>query len=146
MYTNECMWEAIPRQVKAVGDTSKVINQAFLQEETDDVVHAIVLRLGSGCAVKTGGGGARLHNGADDAHHRLKPAERTLRTWKKGKLSYRNPRMLSKPSGRELIFIYYSIMPSLILATFPQLLNNSQWKTHTKTSDWLLYLKQTALL
>lgn len=38
--------------------TSEVVNQAFLQEESDDVVHAIVLRLGSGGAVKTGGGGA----------------------------------------------------------------------------------------
>lgn len=62
-----------------MGHTGEVINQAFLQEETDDVVHAVVLRLGSGCAVKTGGGGTRLHNSADDAHHRLKPAERSER-------------------------------------------------------------------
>lgn len=73
------MCEAAPRQVKAVGHTSEVVNQAFLQEEADDVVHAVVLCLGGGCAVKTGGGGARLHNGADDAHHRLKPAQRTER-------------------------------------------------------------------
>lgn len=58
-----------------MGHTGKVINQAFLQEQTDDVVHAIVLCLGSDCAVKTGGGGARLHNGADNAHHCLKSAE-----------------------------------------------------------------------
>lgn len=53
-----CVCVAAPRQVKAMGYTSKVINQAFLQEESDDVVHAVVLCLGCGCAVKTGGGRA----------------------------------------------------------------------------------------
>lgn len=103
---------AAPRQVKAVGHTSKVINQAFLQEETDDVVHAVVLRLGSGCAVKTGGGGAWLHNGADDAHHRLKPTERTGRWNKANQATATQKKTLTKPSGRVLsrgkkpIFIY----------------------------------------
>lgn len=83
MYTNKCVWKAAPRQVKAVRHTGKVINQAFLQEQSDDVVHAIVLRLGSDCAVKTGGRGTWLHNGADDAHHCLKSAEWTERQKKK---------------------------------------------------------------
>lgn len=51
--------------------TGKIVDEALLEEEADDVVHAVVLRLGGGRAVEAGGGRARLHDGADDAHHRL---------------------------------------------------------------------------
>lgn len=35
--------------------TGKVIDKAFLEEEADDVIHAVVLGLSCGCAVEAGG-------------------------------------------------------------------------------------------
>lgn len=65
----------IPGEVKAVRDPRQVIDQALLEEEADDVVHAVVLGLG-GAAVEAGGGGAGLHDGTDDAHDGLEPVVR----------------------------------------------------------------------
>lgn len=56
-----------------MGHTRQVVNQALLQKEADDVVHAIVLCLGSSGAVEAGSGGAGLHDGAYDAHYSLEP-------------------------------------------------------------------------
>lgn len=53
--------------------SSQVINQSLLQEEPNDVVHAIVLGLRCGTAVEAGGGGAGLHDSTDDTHYCLKP-------------------------------------------------------------------------
>lgn len=58
--------------------SGKVINQPLLQEESNDVVHAIVLSLGCGTAVEAGGGGAGLHDSTDDTHHCLKPGKEVL--------------------------------------------------------------------
>lgn len=55
--------------------TGKVIDKTFLQEESDDIVHAVVLGLGCGCAVEARGGRTGLHNGADDAHNCLQAAK-----------------------------------------------------------------------
>lgn len=68
----------LPGQVQAVRHSSQVINQSLLQEESNDIVHAIVLGLGCGTAVEAGGGGAGLHDSTDDTHHCLKPEERSL--------------------------------------------------------------------
>lgn len=51
----------------------KVVNQSLLQEESNDIVHAIVLGLSCGTAVEAGGGGTRLHDSTDDTHHCLQP-------------------------------------------------------------------------
>lgn len=56
--------------------TGEVIDEAFLKEKADDVVHAVVLGLSCGCAVETGRRGTRLHDGADDAHDCLQAAKR----------------------------------------------------------------------
>ena len=61
-----------------MGHPGQVVDQALLEEEADDVVHAVVLGLG-GAAVEAGGGRARLHDGADDAHDGLEPAVGTRR-------------------------------------------------------------------
>lgn len=81
MFQNEllsvcvCVGGCAPGKVETVWHTGKVVDQALLEEEADDVVHAVVLGLGGGGAVEAGGGRARLHDGADDTHHRLQ-AER----------------------------------------------------------------------
>lgn len=62
----------LPGQVQAVRHSGQVINQSLLQEESNDVVHAIVLGLGCCTAVEAGGGGAGLHDSTDDTHHCLK--------------------------------------------------------------------------
>lgn len=54
----------------------QIIDQPLLEEKADDVVHAIMLRLGCGTAVEAGGGRARFHDGADNAHDRLQPGVR----------------------------------------------------------------------
>lgn len=63
----------LPGQVQAVRYSGQVINQSLLQEESNDVIHAIVLGLGCGTAVEAGGGGAGHHDSTDDTHHCLKP-------------------------------------------------------------------------
>lgn len=64
--------------------TGQVVDQSFLKEEPDDIVHAIVLGLGCCCAIETGRGGTRFHDGADDAHHCLKPMEKKMREYEYG--------------------------------------------------------------
>lgn len=63
----------LPGQVQTVRHSGQVINQSLLQEESNDIVHAIVLGLGCGTAVEAGRGGAGLHDSTDDTHHCLKP-------------------------------------------------------------------------
>lgn len=62
----------IPGQIQAVRHTGQVVDQSFLKKEPYDIVHAVVLGLGCCCAIKTGRGGTRFHDSADDAHHCLK--------------------------------------------------------------------------
>ena len=71
MCAGMCVGGCAPGKVETVWHTGKVVDQALLEEEADDVVHAVVLGLGGGGAVEAGGGRARLHDGAYDAHHRL---------------------------------------------------------------------------
>lgn len=54
-----------------MGHSGQVIDQPFLEEQADDIVHAIVLCLGCGAAVEAGSGWAGFHDGADDAHYCL---------------------------------------------------------------------------
>lgn len=52
-----CSWSSgiiLPGQVQAMRHSCQVINQSFLQEESNNVVHAIVLGLGCGTAVEAG--------------------------------------------------------------------------------------------
>lgn len=55
--------------------TCQVINQSFLEKEPYDIVHAIVLSLGSCCTIETGCGWTGFHDGADDTHNCLKSAK-----------------------------------------------------------------------
>lgn len=50
----QCEGFPIPGQIQAVRDTGQVVDQSFLKEESNDIVHAVVLCLGCCCAVETG--------------------------------------------------------------------------------------------